>query len=30
MDTYINRILNIKNSNCDEKPLKMIFFRFDI
>ena len=26
MDTYITRILNITNSNCDEKkPLKMIF-----
>ena len=22
MDTYINRILNITNSNCDEKTIK--------
>ena len=22
MDTYINRILNITNSNCDEKNIK--------
>ena len=22
MDTYINRILNIANSNCDEKTIK--------
>ena len=35
MDTYINRILNITNSNCDEKTIKDdiqedLEFRFNI
>ena len=30
MDTYINRILNITNSNCDEKTIKDDIFRFNI
>ena len=30
MDTYINRILNIRNSNCDEKTIKDDIFSFNI
>ena len=26
MDTYVNRILNITNSNCDEKTIKDLIF----